>query len=49
MSEPIAEKAKLRIYINFTMFGFVPVESKPMCPECGAILTNVVPYRQIIP
>ena len=40
MSEPTAKKAKLRNYRYFTMFGFVSVDSKPMCLEGGAILTN---------
>ena len=41
MSEPTAKKSKLRNdREDFIMFGFVSVDSKPMCPECGAILTN---------
>ena len=35
------QKVKLRNYIeDFIMIGFVSVDSKPMCLECGAILTN---------
>ena len=40
MSEATAKKAKLRNYRYFIMFGFVSVDSKPTCLECGAILTN---------
>ncbi|XP_014773603.1 SCAN domain-containing protein 3-like [Octopus bimaculoides] len=41
MSEPTAKKAKLRNYKeDFIMFGFVSVDSKPMCFECDAIMTN---------
>ena len=46
MSEPSEQrqsepKAKLRNYREgFIMFGFVSVDSKPMCIECGANLTN---------
>ena len=41
MSEPTAKKAKLRNYReDFTIFGFVFVDSRPMCLECGAIHTN---------
>ena len=41
MLDPTANKAKLRNdREDFIMFGFVSVDSKPMCPECGAILTN---------
>ena len=35
------KKANLRHYSEgFIMLGFVSVDSKPMCIECGAILTN---------
>ncbi|CAI9717447.1 domain-containing 3-like [Octopus vulgaris] len=41
MSEPTAKKAKLRNYKkDFIMFGFISVDSKPMCLECDAIMTN---------
>ena len=40
MSEPTAKKVKLRNYIDLIMLGFVSVDSKSMCHECGAILTN---------
>ena len=42
MSEaPAAKKAKLRYYNDdFIMFGFVSVDAKPMCLECGVMLTN---------
>ena len=41
MSEPTAKKAKLRNYgEDFIIFGFASVNSKPMCHECVAILTN---------
>ena len=41
MSEQTAEKAKRRYYgENCIMFGFVSVDSKPMCLECGSIITN---------
>ena len=37
----VAKKAKLRHYNDdFIMFGFVSVDAKPMCLECGATLTN---------
>ena len=42
MSEaPVAKKAKLRFYNDdFIMFGLVSVDAKPMCLECGVMLTN---------
>ena len=41
MSEPTAKNGKLGNYReDFNMFGIVYVDSKPMCLECGAILTN---------
>ena len=41
MSEPTAANAKLWNYReDLIMFDFVSVDSKPMCIECGAILTN---------
>ena len=40
MSEPTAKKTKLGNYRDFIIFGFVSVDSKPTCLECGAILTN---------
>jgi len=40
MSEPPAKKTKRNYREDFIMFGFVSVDSKPMCLECGAILTN---------
>ncbi|XP_029636964.1 SCAN domain-containing protein 3-like [Octopus sinensis] len=41
MSEPTAKKAKPRNYReDFIMFCFVSVDSKPMCLECDAIMTN---------
>ena len=40
MSEQTAKKAKLRNYRDHIMCGFVSADSQPMCPECGAILTN---------
>ncbi|CAI9717417.1 Hypothetical predicted protein [Octopus vulgaris] len=41
MSEPTAKKAKLRNYKeDFIMFGFISVDSKPMCLECDAIMKN---------
>ena len=42
MSEaPVATKAKLRHYNDdFIMFGFISVDPKPMCLECGVTLTN---------
>ena len=42
MSEaPVAKKAKLRHHNDdFIMFGFVSVDAKPMCLECGVTLTN---------
>ena len=42
MSEaPVAKKAKLRHYNDdFIMFGFVSVDTKPTCLECGVTLTN---------
>ena len=42
MSEaPVAKKAKLRHYNDdFIMFGFVSVDAKSMCLECGVTLTN---------
>ena len=42
MSEaPVAKKAKLRhCNDDFIMFGFVSVDAKPMCLECGVTLTN---------
>ena len=40
MSEPTAKKAKMENYReHFTICGFVSVDSKSMCLECGAILT----------
>ena len=42
MSEaPVAKKAKLRHYNDaLIMFGFVSVDTKLMCLECGVMLTN---------
>ena len=42
MSEaPAAKKAKLRHYHDdFIMFGFVSADAKPICLECGIMLTN---------
>ena len=41
MSELTAIKAKLWNYRkDFNMLGFISVESKPMCLECGSIITN---------
>ena len=42
MSEaPVDKKAKLRYYNDdVIMFGFVSVDAKPMCLECGVMLTN---------
>ncbi|CAI9715651.1 domain-containing 3-like [Octopus vulgaris] len=41
MSEPTTKIAKLRNYKeDFIIFGFVSVDSKPMCLECDAIMTN---------
>ena len=41
MPEQRAKKAKLRNHKeDFNMCGFVSVDLKPMCLECGAILTN---------
>ena len=41
MSEPTAKNTKLRNYReDFVTFGFVSADIKPMCLECGAILTN---------
>ena len=40
MSEPTAEKAKLGNYRDFIMLGFISVDSKLLCLEYGAILTN---------
>ena len=38
---PVANKAKLRHYNDdFIMFGFISVDAKPMCFECGVMLTN---------
>ena len=37
----VAKKAKLRHYNDdFIVFGFVSVDAKPMCLECGVTLTN---------
>ena len=40
MSEPTAKKAKPRNYRDIIMSGFVSVDTKPMCLQCGSILTN---------
>ena len=40
MSESTTRKAKVRNCRDFIMFGFVSVDSKRMCLECGAIVTN---------
>ena len=38
---PVAKNTKLRHYNDdFIMFGFVSVDAKPMCLECGVTLTN---------
>ena len=38
---PPSKKAKVRHYIDdFFLFAFVPVDNKPLCIECGTILTN---------
>ena len=37
----VAKKAKLRYYKDdFIMFGLVSVDAKPICLECGVMLTN---------
>ena len=39
--EPTAKKTKLRNCTeDFIMLGFISVDSKPICLECDAILTN---------
>ena len=41
LEAPVAKKAKLRHHNDdFIMFGFVSVDAKPMCLECGVTLTN---------
>ena len=40
MSEPTVKKAKLRNYTDSIMLGFVRVDTKPMCLECGAIIIS---------
>ena len=40
MSKPTDKKARHGKYRDFIMLGLVSVDSKPMCLECGAILTN---------
>ena len=41
MTDPTVKKAKLNNdREDFIIFVFVSVDSKPMCLECGAILTN---------
>ena len=47
MSEPTTKTAKLRNYReDFIMHGFVSVDSKPMCPECGIILAKLEHHQK---
>ena len=36
----IAKMAKLKNYRDFIKMGFVPVDLKSVCLQCGAILTH---------